>query len=203
MAVYRQDLDISTEQWIELLQDSTVFRDNNIALMEALYNCKNCSATATALAEILGVPRFSVLNLQVGDLGKRIVVKLPYVKYPINEDTGNISYWKIPFWGEDAEKKGRYYWILRPELKKAIEELSHMDKMNVQKIAEEIPEKKIATLPEGALKQITVNAYERNQEARKQCIDEYGYICSVCGFDFEKFYGKIGTEYIHVLILNH
>jgi predicted HNH restriction endonuclease len=52
-------------------------------------------------------------------------------------------------------------------------------------IAEEIPEKAIVKLSEGAKKQITVNAYGRNKRARKQCLQNYGFICSVCDFDFE------------------
>ena len=54
------------------------------------------------------------------------------------------------------------------------------------------------TLPEGAKKQIVVNAYERNQEARSKCLAEYGYNCCVCGFNFEDQYGEIGKQYIHV-----
>ena len=51
---------------------------------------------------------------------------------------------------------------------------------------------------EGAGKQVLVNAYERNPKARKACIDYYGYKCSVCDFEFEKTYGPIGKDYIHV-----
>lgn len=51
---------------------------------------------------------------------------------------------------------------------------------------------------EGALREISVNAYERNQTARKNCIDHYGWSCIVCGFDFEKAYGEIGKSFIHV-----
>jgi len=53
-------------------------------------------------------------------------------------------------------------------------------------------------LTEGATKQVTVNAYERSPKARAQCIEEYGYKCSICNFDFEKVYGKIGKDFIHV-----
>lgn len=51
---------------------------------------------------------------------------------------------------------------------------------------------------EGTKKQVLVNAYERNPEARKQCIKKYGYDCSVCGFNFEKIYGVLGENFIHV-----
>ena len=51
---------------------------------------------------------------------------------------------------------------------------------------------------EGAKKIITVNAYERNPEARRRCIAKWGYNCFVCGFHFELYYGILGKKYIHV-----
>lgn len=53
-------------------------------------------------------------------------------------------------------------------------------------------------LVEGAKKQITVNAYERNPVARKRCLDHYGFNCYVCKFNFEEVYGGIGKNFIHV-----
>ena len=54
------------------------------------------------------------------------------------------------------------------------------------------------TLYEGIKKKITVNAYERNQEAREKCVKHYGYKCAVCEFIFENKYGDIGKNFIHV-----
>jgi len=51
---------------------------------------------------------------------------------------------------------------------------------------------------EGAVHKVTVNAYERNPEARRQCIKYYGTKCSICGFDFFEVYGEVGKEFIHV-----
>jgi len=51
---------------------------------------------------------------------------------------------------------------------------------------------------EGTPKQVTVNVYERNPEARAICIQRYGAICSVCSLDFGKKYGEIGKGFIHV-----
>ena len=45
------------------------------------------------------------------------------------------------------------------------------------------------TLYEGLKKQITVNSYERNQEAREKCVIHYGYQCAVCELIFENKYG--------------
>ena len=51
---------------------------------------------------------------------------------------------------------------------------------------------------EGAVETISVNVYERDAPAREDCIAHYGLICAVCGFDFEKIYGRIGKGFIHV-----
>lgn len=54
------------------------------------------------------------------------------------------------------------------------------------------------TFTEGLKTTITVNAYERSGEAREKCLQYHGYQCSICTFDFEKVYGDIGANYIHV-----
>jgi len=53
-------------------------------------------------------------------------------------------------------------------------------------------------LTEGALRKVLVNAYERNSEARRRCIEYHGSICCICGFDFGKVYGEIAEGFIHV-----
>ena len=51
---------------------------------------------------------------------------------------------------------------------------------------------------EGAARIISVNAYERNPEARLRCIKKYGPTCCICQFDFGEVYGEVATGYIHV-----
>jgi hypothetical protein len=63
-------------------------------------------------------------------------------------------------------------------------------------IAEEINDSE--KYPEGAKHQIIVNAYERNAEARRKCIESYGTKCVICGFDFKAKYGEIGAYFINV-----
>jgi 5-methylcytosine-specific restriction enzyme A len=40
--------------------------------------------------------------------------------------------------------------------------------------------------------------YERNPNARKLAIQIHGCKCNICGFDFEKVYGKLGKGFIEV-----
>lgn len=51
---------------------------------------------------------------------------------------------------------------------------------------------------EGSVTTVKVNKYERNSEARKKCIEKHGCQCKICGFNFEKTYGKAGKGLIHV-----
>ena len=71
-------------------------------------------------------------------------------------------------------------------------------------LPEEIEEKEVGAIIEGAKKQVTVNAYERNPQARIACINHYrqkndGRLkCEICGFDFGKVYGDEFIEKIHI-----
>lgn len=51
---------------------------------------------------------------------------------------------------------------------------------------------------EGGSREITVNAYERDPKARTECLKIHGCVCKVCSFSFEKMYGELGKDYIHV-----
>lgn len=51
---------------------------------------------------------------------------------------------------------------------------------------------------EGAKRQVRVNAYERDAKARAACLARYGHECAVCGFNFERRYGVLGKQFIHV-----
>ncbi|MBD2530514.1 HNH endonuclease [Nostoc flagelliforme FACHB-838] len=51
---------------------------------------------------------------------------------------------------------------------------------------------------EGAVRQVSVNAYKREPKARQKFIDYYGSSCSVCDFNFGKVFGQFGEGFIHV-----
>jgi 5-methylcytosine-specific restriction protein A len=51
---------------------------------------------------------------------------------------------------------------------------------------------------EGGKKVITSSTYERSISARGQAVKIHGLKCKVCGFDFEKVYGKWGKGFIEV-----
>ena len=51
---------------------------------------------------------------------------------------------------------------------------------------------------EGSVRQVFVNAYERDPAARQACISHHGLACAVCGLLFEERYGPLGAGFIHV-----
>ena len=53
-------------------------------------------------------------------------------------------------------------------------------------------------IPEGMKTTVMVNKYERSSLARSKCIEKNGISCSICGMNFEKFYGELGKGFIHV-----
>jgi hypothetical protein len=67
-------------------------------------------------------------------------------------------------------------------------------------ISGRLPEEVTETpeLSEGAVSSVSVNAYERNPEARRRCIEAHGTSCCICGFSFGAVYGEEAEGYIHV-----
>mgnify|MGYP001595533781 FL=1 len=61
-----------------------------------------------------------------------------------------------------------------------------------------LPEEVRGNFPEGATRQVLINAYERNHQARIACIEHHGSCCTICGFDFGKRYGENFEGLIHV-----
>lgn len=51
---------------------------------------------------------------------------------------------------------------------------------------------------EGEIRHATLTRYERSALARKKCVDHYGAICMICGFNFGERYGPTGEGFIHV-----
>lgn len=65
-----------------------------------------------------------------------------------------------------------------------------------------LPARRLLTTPEeyqeGKERYVHSVGYERSRDGRQKCLDHYGYICAICGMDFEKVYGDIGHEFIEV-----
>ena len=193
---WKDPINITKEQWMFLLEDKEIITEKDIQLLKLIYASDGCMATAAQLARILRMPHHAPLNSQVGHLGKRIVKKLN-IQVPKQKYGEGVNWWHVPFWGTGT-KEG-FYWILRPELQEAMREIDEEEALLLEiTIPEEIDFDSHENLYEGAKKQVYVNSYERNRDARDRCVKYYGTTCVICGFDFEKMYGEVGRNVIHV-----
>ncbi|MGD1699780.1 HNH endonuclease [Dapis sp. BLCC M229] len=93
-------------------------------------------------------------------------------------------------------------WILenpKQSFEELFDNINLSDYQNKVLFPNEVQESIISDkFPEGSVYKVNVNAYERNSKARKICIEYYGSSCYVCGFNFEKVFGEIGRDFIHV-----
>jgi 5-methylcytosine-specific restriction protein A len=192
---WNDPVDITIEQWIGLLQDQDITTEKDIELLKLIYASDNFMATASQLAQQLNMPHFAPLNSRAGWLGKKIANKLK-IEAPKDRYSDRYVWWNVPFMGKST-KEG-FYWILRPELKEAMERLYEVSLEDDFVSPDEVDTDNIEELYEGASKQVYVNQYERDKKARKICISIYGTKCFICGFDFEKKYGEVGRHIIHV-----
>ncbi len=51
---------------------------------------------------------------------------------------------------------------------------------------------------EGSVRKTLTTKYERSPINRALCLAAKGYSCSVCGMNFQRTYGELGREFIHV-----
>jgi putative restriction endonuclease len=159
-------------------------------MLRAQYAAPNRTVTAPQLAKAIGYSSFSPVNLHYGKLGRLLAEELG--RFP-------KSYYGTIYWflvlSSGAHSKNGYLWTMHPDLATALEELGIVKNIE-SRLPEEIDVAEVFV--EGAARQITVNAYERNPEARSRCIAHYGTRCFICNFDFGARYGDMLEGYIHV-----
>jgi predicted HNH restriction endonuclease len=182
---------ITSEQFKAALSAPGVVRKRNLDVLRALYGCRDCSATSTQLCRLLGYIAVIEVNGAFGRLGHRVADYL-HISASVRPDD-SFQWWSVLASGIRAEHG--FVWTLREELVSALAELQLLEDIS-DTYAEELAGYR--DLFEGATRLITVNAYERNPTARALCVQHYGAVCVVCGFDFGARYGEIGKGFIHV-----
>lgn len=117
---------ITTEKWLELLADETVFTKSSLEIMKRLKDYGGM-ATCSQLAIKYGESK-NFYNSGSSALAKRVA---DYTMCPIlSTDTDDIKWWPILYIGKKADKsiEGVFIWKLRDELSRAI------DKFDLSKV---------------------------------------------------------------------
>jgi len=184
---------LTEKQWIEILLNKNLTKTIDISIFQTLYSFEGYQAYASQIGIILGYKGkapHGVLNLEIGRYAKRIA-KMYDIEFT-KRSNKKYKFWDLFFNGWEEDKY--FVWQLKKELVRALEATNLTGEI---KLAEELSSD-MGALTEGIKKTIIINAYERNPKARKKCIKKYGYNCFICGFNFQKNYGEIGKEFIHV-----
>ena len=126
---------ITSDQWLEMLNDGTTFTNNAYIAIAAMYDFGG-TATCRQLEEKYG--RSS--DFYRAALGVQLAskVKKKYNLTSFMDEDGNASLWPILFQGRKAgaDEPGSYVWKIRPELSKALKEfniLKYLDKKEENK----------------------------------------------------------------------
>ena len=162
------------------------------SVLEALMFAPKQAASAGQMRSILGLKAVVQINGAMGQIGRKVFQVMGV--HPDGLVVGQYEWWHILATGEPTAEHG-FVWTLRNEVVRALQAcgMSVTGERESNEVDE--PEK----LWEGAIRQVTVNAFERNPFARARCIKAYGAVCAVCEIDFGKVYGsEFATNCIHV-----
>lgn len=177
----------SPEQYVAAFCKLGHVSDSQIRMLRLHYHAPARSITASQMARAIGYGHYSLANSQYGRLGRLVGNQLEY--NPMKERLGTL----VTF----EKRQGEWHWLMRPEVAQALEILGWVEGINLL-LPEEIAATTEAELVEGAVCRVSVNAYERNPEARRRCIEYYGTSCTICDFNFGALYGEVAEGYIHV-----
>lgn len=128
----------SVEDWIDLLKDSSIFKDNHLAIMKRMKDIGG-SASCTQLAEKYGESK-NFYNSGSSTLAENIAKKTGCSTDW--KDKISARWWPILYQGREAEKNeiGGYIYRLRDELSEAL------DKVDLSNIPLYAPKKEEATM---------------------------------------------------------
>ena len=126
---------LSVEEWIELLNDRSVFTVGSLQIMKRMKDYGG-QATCTQLSVKYGENK-NFYNSGSSSLAKRVAEKTG-CEVPPDRDSGNARWWPILYVGKDAGKdeEGSYIWRLRSELADA---LDHVDLSEVSLYVDDAP----------------------------------------------------------------
>lgn len=160
-------------------------------VLQALLFAPGNSASAGQLRTLLGFAAVVQVNSSMGHVGRKVQEVLG--SHPDGLVTGEYQWWHVIATGQPENGRG-FVWQLRAEVVAGLLACGFSASGDV--FPNEVRETEVFL--EGAVRQVSVNAYERNPVARARCIEAHGCKCAVCGFDFGSVYGAFATGFIHV-----
>ena len=123
---YQDTLKLSVDQWCELLKNPSIFDENALNMILFVYKQSNHTSTASTIAAGLS-SNDNIIHYNKITAWNRNAARKIYEYYNINppkNSKDNNRFWNVIFDGNpdcSKDQDGKFYWILRPNLVKAIE----------------------------------------------------------------------------------
>lgn len=196
---YYAPIDITVDEWKEMLQCPSVFEPKVIEMLKDWYAFPGHEATSKEIIAKRNL-KHTPFNAWVVGLGHRIIKYLNRFEIVQCHGSGK-SFWIIPFegWHKGYTPSGHFVWKIRDELAEAMETLGIVDSVQESKNVHEMLESySVRHSKEGQKKLYYTTKYERKPGNRAAAIRIHGCKCSICGFNFEKTYGPLGAGFIEV-----
>ena len=166
--------------------------DEDKYLFRVHYHAPDRIATAKQIANWAGVASWGVVNLRYAKLGHVVCDELGIKPQLRPDDTHR--WWSV--WSRGWNTPSGFVWQMLPVVAAAFEQLGWVGPSANFVSPDEVVS--AAPLVEGAICRVTVNAYERNPEARRRCIKAHQPRCYACEFEFGTTYGSAFAGFIHV-----
>lgn len=118
---YVSDVDISKDEWLEILKDETVSEKYKEAVI-CYYYMPDYKGACVAVGNRLGKNAYSLVAT-IMNFGKYVQKRL--ARFQVIDEDGNNTYWPIPMKQGKAlsnKEEGNFEWTLRDELVEAIRE---------------------------------------------------------------------------------
>jgi len=165
--------------------------DSQLRLLQEQYAAPDRTVTSGELARPAGTSGgHTVVNGFYGRLGHAFCDELG-IRPDLRPDFSH-RWWSV--WSTGWTTDRGFVWRMLPQVAEALERLGWVDTTYLYPDEVRAPER----VPEGAVRQVSVNAYERNPRARARCIEAHGTACCVCGIDLGAVYGDVARGFVHV-----
>ena len=193
-------LDLTEEQFSLPLSEKSFFSESELKVIDFACGRDDCIFSAKELAEYLNYKDYNAANLLVGNIGKKIA---NYYSVDLSRKSNSPGWWRVFCDGGYIEGDDEFHWQIKNEFLQALVKTDWIEDVENYASTEESGDSENDELLqvefiEGNKKTTLTNRYERNRDARNACIEHYGAVCCICGFNFEKVYGAIGKGFIHV-----
>ncbi len=194
------DLMISKDEWLSLLEDSSVFTSQFLDELLHLYRQPMHKATCSEISKEHGRLSSKGYRNNIVALAKR-VCKAKGLHLVGTDD--QPTYWIVLATGRHVKKRqGIFEWELRPELVEALDEFLSEDGIEPEDDSPAPIVDYVVEVPgdgmEGKKVVVFSTRYERSKENRKDAIKYHGTRCMACGIDFGEVYGEVGRGFIEV-----